>query len=132
MRMTEGAVAMGLVSEARPKFVASVMASRRGSRARDPKARRYTTSLLCPTKTTAPGIFPSATACSTMLSTAAKRGSRFSASSPRTSGAERNDKPRNPTERKKERKARDEVHRLYITRLVFYKAAAQCTQASSV
>src|SRR5690349_6422528 len=127
---------MDLVSEARSKIVSRVMGSCLGSREREPKARRYTTSPLCPTRTTAPGIFPSATAFSKISSTAVKRGSRFSSIlslSPRANGTKRNEAPRNSTNNKKGGKAQTgEVYRLYIMCLVFYKAAGVFRQAGTV
>ncbi len=73
--MTAVVVAITFVSDAQSNTVSSVIASRRGSRARCPYAFRWTTFPSCPTIKTAPGICPSAIALLMMGSRALSRDS---------------------------------------------------------
>ena len=66
MRMTLPVVAITLVNDAMSKTVSTVIGSIVGSSERLPNALRYITLPLCPTMTTAPGVWPWAIAFFTM------------------------------------------------------------------
>ncbi len=79
--ITAVVVATTLVREARSKMVSTFMGKARGSRARFPKALRYTVLPRWPTRMTAPGMCPAATSSLAAWSMLAKRRASISPTS---------------------------------------------------